>query len=408
MKSKLLLGALLFASLSLTGCIGRSTTAPPAQETFIPVEVDVTRVKDISTEHSYSGRVLPTKSIMVMPKMVGKVESVRVKVGDPVIGNQILFSLETDDIRRQVDQASIALQGAQANLSLSESQLRLAQSSFDQTKELMDSKIQLSLSTYERNKALYEAGALSAVQFSQAEMMHREEMAMLKNQLEQTEFAASGGSLRVVEISVRQAELAYNQALEALSNAVVRSPIAGTVSTVNAQVGEFVSTAQPAIVVVDIDVVKVQVDVSQTIINKLHRDKSVFVRVSAASQDIYAGVINTVSPTPNMQTGLYPVVILLKNPEQLIKPGMFAEVTVSTDYREGVLVVDSRAVVERDGQQWVFVADGDRARGIRVLTGLHASAEIEIVEGLTPDMRVIVRGQHYVQDGSLIEVVRER
>jgi multidrug efflux pump subunit AcrA (membrane-fusion protein) len=345
---------------------------------------------------------------MVIPKMVGRVASVRVKVGDTVPADEVLFALETTDIERQVEQSRIALQGAQANLALSQSQSSLAKASLERTRGLIGDKIAHSRTSFERNLALYEAGALSLVQFQQAEMMHKEEIAVLQNQLEQAELAASDGSLRVVEISVQQAQLAYRQALDALSNAVIRAPINGTVATVNVQTAEFASTAQPAVVLVNIDPVKIQVDVSQSLINKLYRGKEVTVRVVAADGDIRAGIIDTVSPVPNAQTGLYPISILLENQEQAIKPGMFAEVTVSTDHREDAMVIDSRAVVERGGQQWVFVAEGDRARAVKVVTGIQSGTEIEIKEGLTGDMEIIVRGQHYVQDGSLIEVVRGR
>jgi multidrug efflux pump subunit AcrA (membrane-fusion protein) len=344
---------------------------------------------------------------MVLPKMMGKVEAVLVKVGDRVQAGETLFSLEKVDVARQVEQARLAVQAANANLSLARQQQALAAGNLSRSTELFAEKLQLSADNFARNRTLYEAGALSLVQFQQAELMFKEEQSMLRAQMEQAEFAAGDGSISLAEINLRQAQLAYTQAQDALLNTSVKATSSGVVSTVNVQAGEYVSTSQPAVVIVGIDTIKVQVDVSQMVINSIYPDMPIKALVAAAGVEVQ-GTVYTVSPAPNAQTGLYPVTVLADNADHLIKPGMFAELVIETEVREGVMVIDSRAVVEREGRQVVFLVEGDRAVAVEVQTGLVSGGLLELISGINLESRVVVRGQQYLQNGSRIQIVREQ
>ncbi|HSL93466.1 MAG TPA: efflux RND transporter periplasmic adaptor subunit, partial [Bacillota bacterium] len=376
-------------------------------ERYVPVEVGYASIQTLVLEHKYSGRVLPSYTSLVFPRIMGKTETVLVKVGDLVDAGDVLFSLEKVDVSGQVEQARLALQAANANLSLARQQQALALSNLARSAELLEEKLQLSADTFARNRTLYEAGALSLVQFQQAELMYREEQSMLRAQIEQAEFAAGDGSIALAEVNVKQAQLAYSQAQDALGNTRVTASSNGVVSVVNVQPGDYVSTAQPAIVIVGMDAIIVQVDVSQMVVNSIFPDMPIKALVSAADAEV-RGTVYSVSPVPSAQTGLYPVTVLADNPGHVIKPGMFAELAIELEARDNVLVIDSRAVVERHGKQVVFVVEADRAIAVEVQTGLESGGLVELVSGITVTSRVVVRGQQYLQHNSRVEIVREQ
>ncbi|WP_026893530.1 efflux RND transporter periplasmic adaptor subunit [Clostridiisalibacter paucivorans] len=367
----LFLGIILIVSL-VVGCGSKEEAVDKTkvEENYVPVEIGKIEKKTISNEIVFSGKVFANKEVMVMPKVPGKVESTNIKVGDKVAKDQVLFTLEKDDIQDAVDNAKVALDGAKANYKLTEE------------------KIQNAKKAFERSKELYQEGAISEAQFEQAKV------------------AASDNSLEAAKSQLNTAQVGYDQAVEAMENASVESPIGGVVSAVNIEAGEFASNAQAAVTIVDMDKVYVQVDISENIINQLYKDKSVNVEIPSASQEEFVGKIDTISPTTDPRTQLYPVKIYIGNKDHTIKPGMFVKVKVDTDIKENVNVIPSEAVLDNEGETIVYVLSNENAKVKKVDTGLDTGTYIEIKSGISESDKVIIKGQNFVEDGTKVKVVR--
>lgn len=365
------LAAFMFMAI-ITGCSSEDITDDnaTAEEEYVPVEVETVTKDSIYNTTVFSGKVYADKDVMVFPKMPGKVTDVFVEVGERVNKGQLLFTLDKEDIQNQIDQAKAALDSAKVNY------------------ELTYEKIENAKTTLERTKELYEQGAVSKAQYEQAQL------------------AASDKSLEAAKTALDQAQLAYNQALDALNNTSIESPISGIVSSVNVEGGEMASNAQPAVTIVDMDKVYVQINVTENIINQLYKGQEVKVSIPAASQDAFIGSITNVSPVVDQRTQLYPVNIYIDNNDHIIKPGMIAKVEINTDIQEDVIVVRSECVVQKNGEQFVYVVEDNKALERKVTTGLDAGAFIEIKEGLNEGERVIVKGQNYVEDQTTVKVVR--
>ncbi len=96
----------------------------------------------------------------------------------------------------------------------------------------------------------------------------------------------------------------------------------------------------------------------------------------------------------------------LPNTEGQIKSGMFAELTIDTMSKQGILTVPVGAVIPKGGQDIVYLVDGEsRAQVAEVTTGIKNDQYIEIVSGLTAGQEVIVKGNTLVSDGTLVRVV---
>ncbi len=375
-------------------------------ENYVPVEVDVALIRTISNDITFSGAVYPNKSVMVLPKSIGKVSVVNVQTGDRVKKGDILFVLDKDDIKKQVDQAKAAYDAASANYNMTKDQLEVANASLERTKVLVEDKLSNARKSFDRTKELYEEGAVSQAQYEQAEINLKDQESMLKSQLEQSELAASNNSLNAAKASLDQARIGYNQALDALENASVDAPISGTVTEISIEEGEFATNTQPAMTIVDTDVVYVQINVTENIINELYKGKEVTATIPSATDQSLTGKIDDISPTPDARTQLYPVKIYIENEDGLIKSGMFAEIKVQTDIRKSVVAVKSEAVIDEEGKDVVFVAEDGKAVAKEVKVGLDTGEYVEIIDGLKGREKVIVKGQNYVEDGTIVKVVR--
>lgn len=361
----------LIISLSV-GCTQKENedNTQVEQENYIPVEVQNVNLQTIYNEVTFSGKVYPEKDVMVFPKVLGKVTKVNVAVGDKVGEGEILFTLDKSDVEKQVEQARVSLEVAQANYELNKEKIENAQANL------------------ERAKKLYEEGAISESQF------------------EQSQLAASDKSLEALTTQVNQAQLAYNQATDALNNLTIKAPTGGVIASVNIEAGEMASNAQPPVTIVDVNRIYVQINVPENIINDLSVGQEVEAKVESASSDIIKGQIDSISPSADERTQLYQVKIYIDSQNNKVKPGMFAQTKLKIDQRENALVVNSEAVVQKNGETVAYVVDDDKAVEKPVAIGLDTGSHVEILSGLNKGDKIIIKGQNYVEDGTTVKVVR--
>lgn len=366
---KKLLTLLLVTALVFTGC-GKTNdiSAEVTEESYTAVEVETLKPMELHIENIMTAKTYADKDVYVVPLMSGKVERINVKVGDRVKKDDVLFVMDTDSITNQVNQALAAYESAKAGYEVSVSQIENAKKSF------------------ERIQKLYEEGAVPESQYDQAKL------------------AASDESLEVAAKSVDQARVAYENAADALDNAVVKAPISGVISDISIVEGEFATSAKPPVTIVDSDSITIELAVPGNMVNKLHKGTEANVEISAANYSEKA-VIDSISTSSDPMTNLYTVNIILEN-NGSIKPGMFAKINFETDKIENALAVKTEAVVDRDGKSYVYVVNGDVSEEREVVTGLDTGSYIEIKSGLTAGDTVIVKGQDYITGGSKIKVVR--
>lgn len=375
--------------------VGRGLTSKPVAavvaDKYIPVQVEAAGKKTLTNTAILSGKVTSDTDVSVIPKVPGKVESVLVNVGDPVKKGDVLFTLEATDFRD-------AYQLADARYQNSKELWSAAKASLDRTQTLASAKIADAQHNLANTKALFEAGAVSQVQLDQAKLGVKELEASYASQIEQLQVQASDSSLQLAQVQLTQAR-------EALDNATVTAPVDGTVSQVNVQVGNMATSAQAAIGLTNTQSVYSSLSVAENLVNRLTKDQAVKVTVPSVSENSFVGKIDTISPSSDPKTQLYPLKISLNNPEGLIKPGMFAKVELTTDQKADVMATKSEAVVLKNGKTIVYVVVGDKAVSKEVVTGLDTGVDIEILKGLNLNDKVIIKGQTLVDEGSKVKIV---
>jgi RND family efflux transporter MFP subunit len=97
----------------------------------------------------------------------------------------------------------------------------------------------------------------------------------------------------------------------------------------------------------------------------------------------------------------------LANRDGRFKPGMFATVKFATEAKAGVLLIPADALVDRDGEQVVYVVENGVAAERAVQTGLTNGHEVEITKGLSQGDQVVVSGQTQLAEGIAVKVQNE-
>ncbi|MDQ4078570.1 MAG: efflux RND transporter periplasmic adaptor subunit, partial [Chloroflexota bacterium] len=153
--------------------------------------------------------------------------------------------------------------------------------------------------------------------------------------------------MAVAEASLRQAEIALEQARADLAGAELLAPFTGTIATIAAREGELITSGQPMITLVDLTGFRIEVEVDEIDIGQVRVGDSVTILVDSLPNTEIASEIDYVAPVPTIAQGVvtYPVRILLDaDAAPGVRVGMTANVNITTETREGALLVPNRAI----------------------------------------------------------------
>lgn len=363
----ILVAILLVLVTGITGCGQQEAVR---DKPLVPVETVQAKKADLAHNLNTSGEIAADVEVTVAPKASGRVATVLVRVGDRVRQGQTLIQLDAADAQNGVAQADAGLGIAGVNVEMAKQGLADAQLNYD------------------RNKALFEAEAIAQSQMEQAD-------SGLKK-------AQSG--LKLAEEQLKQAQAALNNARQSLNNFTVTSPMAGLVAAVNVEPGEMTNPQAPVVTVVQLDTVRVKVNLSENFIGYVKPGLEVPVTINSLGKQ-YTGTVTSVGPKADPVTRAFPVEINLDNKEGAIKPGMVADLLLSTGTSKGAVAVPVEAVMEREGQFTVFVVEDGQAKEVSVKVGVSAGQLTEIKEGIKEGQPVIVKGNRLVVDGQSVRVV---
>jgi len=363
----ILVALLLVLVAGITGCGQQEAVR---DEPLVPVETVQAKKADLAHTLNTSGEIAADVEVAVAPKASGRVAAVLVRVGDRVSRGQTLIQLDAADAQNGVAQAEAGLGIAGVNVEMAEQGLADAQLNF------------------ERNKALFEAEAIAQSQLDQAE----------------SGLKSAQAGLKLAQEQLKQARAALDNARQNLGSFTVASPMAGLVAAVNVETGEMAGLQAPVVTLVQLDTVRVKVNLAENFIGSIKPGLEVPVTINSLGKQ-YTGTVTSVGPKADPVTRAFPVEIKLDNKNGEIKSGMVADLLLSTGTSKGAVAVPVDAVMEREGQFTVFIVEDGRAKEVSVKVGVSANQLTEIKEGIKEGQHVIVKGNRLVVDGQAVKVV---
>ena len=243
-----------------------------------------------------TGTIEPVETVEVGTQVSGKVEKIYVDFNDVVKKGQLLAELDKLTLNQNVSRAK-------ASLTSAESQLNYAKL------------------TYERTKQLYESNAATLASYQEAQNTYTQ-----------------------AQMSKKNAQAAYDQALVDLSYAEIYSPIDGVVLDRAVEVGQTVaaSFSTPTLFTLANDLTKMQVEaaVDEADIGQVQIGQRVNFTVDAYTYETFEGTVNQIrmKATTTSNVVKYTVIISAPNPDLKLFPGMTANVTIITEEETGLAV----------------------------------------------------------------------
>jgi RND family efflux transporter MFP subunit len=246
---------------------------------------------------------------------------------------------------------------------------------------------------------------------AQAEANYRE-ITLFDDQIEDPAVRAEREGVARAKSGLDQARVTLRRRELDLERSRVVAPFAGRVASIMVTEGHRVRQGDELMTIVDIDPIKVEVQVLESEIGYLAEGRLAQVTFAAFPGEMFLGRIATINPVVERESRTARVTVTIPNTDRRVLPGMYARVSLEARRFPGRILVPKAAVLERDRRTMLFVfegaAEGGLAKWNYVTTGLENDSLVEILDD--PETTMLEPGQVVLIDGhyTLIHDARVR
>ncbi len=347
----------------------RKSAESPEEKRTVPVEVEVVSTGSIEETIELTGWIKANAVVDVKSKVAGRIESLQavldggnsaaVEEGLVVKKGQQLAVIDHDVYLAQVAAAKAGVKAAEVELEDAERERQ-------------------------RIIALYQGG--SATEQSKDKAITAAELAKARLSL-------AKANLELAEIN--------------LGESTISSPIEGIITAKHIDQGNLIKVGDRIVTVADMKTVKVIVAAAEKYGSEITVGTPAKIKVDAFGQKQFKASVYSIYPALDEQTRTIQVEIRLKNDELLLKPGMFARVTLITERKDDAVVVPRDVILGgKIDRHYVYVVEEGIARKRFVEIGIRQAERYEITDGLKAGQTLVVNGMNYLTDGMVVEIVR--
>ena len=382
---------------------GASASPTPAS---ITVSTAPAIMRQLPRFFEASGSLAPNEQSDVAAETSGKVAAVGVDMGSSVRRGQMIVKLDDADFRIKIQQAQAQLDQAKATLRQNEAKIGLRPGQKfnpENVPEVAGAREALDLAekNLRRYEKLVETGDISRAAYDQQKSQRdqlAEQYQALIHQAQQN-YAAVANAQAAVDAALTQVSLAKRN----LGYTVVVSPMAGYVSDRPADVGEYVSPQQKVATVVNLNPLRVRIDIPEQAISQIHVGESVSVSVAAYPDRSFSGRVARVSPSVTTASRTLTVEADVENPKAELKPGQFATVRILLPQTEAAVLVPQRSLRAISGSTYVFVIKNGHAEQRLVQSGQTEGDLVELKSGVAADEVVATSNVDQLSDGVAVK-----
>ena len=367
--------ALVAACQSTTATKGKGKGGGPA------VSVRTTAIQRMSIQRQVdlAGTLLSPDQAKVSSEAAGVVRQVLVEIGSEVRVGNPLVRLEPKELAIALDRAEASLRQTRAQLGMHGPLDGNEQPPPDEQIASIKTAIANrddAAATFERAKTLSVRGILSPVDLQAAETKYKVADAAYQSALD---------SMRSTKALLQDRRAAYALAEKQLADAVVRAPIAGSVTERLVQTGEYIVSHTPVATIVQLNPLKLRTGVQERHAGIVKVGQPVEFRVESFGDRVFKGRVAYVSPALDQTMRTFTIEALVDNTDRQLKPGFFAKGVILTRRDENVMAVPDTAVSVLAGVSSVYVISKNKITQQTVTLGIRQGSLWEIVDGLQGD-----------------------
>ena len=366
---KKLMYIFLILPLILTGCKEKKSAGAMGGMPTPEISVAKPIIKNVTLTKDYPGYLTTEKTVNLVARVNGTLQSTSYTAGGRVKQGQLLFVIEPTLYKDKVEQAEAALKTAQAQL-------------------------EYARSNYSRMKEAVKSDAVSQIQVLQAESSVAEGVAAVNN-----------------------AEAALSTAHTNLSYCYVRAPFDGTISKATVDVGSYVGgSLQPVTLatiykdnqmyayfnVADNQWLEMLMNNRQS---AQELPKKIMVQLGKEGSEMYPATLDYLSPNVDLNTGTLTVRANFDNPQGILKSGLYVSITLPYGEADNAMLVKEASIgTDQLGKYLYLVNDSNIVRYRHIEIGqLIGDTLRQVTGGLSPQDRYVTKALMKVRDGMKIK-----
>jgi RND family efflux transporter MFP subunit len=393
-RNTLIALALLLPCLQ-AGCSSKSKetniNADTRVESVASIEVNTAPVIERSTNRGVEvvGSLTAEDEVTVSSQASGNLDDITVDLGTAVRRGQVIARMDERELKLKVDQAEGTLHQAEARLGIKRGQ------QIDPKKQ---PEVRLAFASLER--ARYDLNASSSLAASGD--ISRQQLDVYQKTVDQAEarYQAALENVRNLEAIIEEKRAALDLAKKQLSDTNIISPINGVIKEKVASRGEYLQPGKPIVTIVQINPLRLELEVPETFAASIARGQIVTLKVDSFPDREFNGVIKRINPSMDEKNRSLMAEAEVINASGLLRPGMFARAQIVSGSKSTALMVPEKAIISVAGVNKVFIVDGGRAVERQVKLGSKDGSLVEILEGIKSGERVITTNAEQLHDGS--------
>lgn len=342
------------------------------QVAYVKVET-VTANKTIQLSIVQNMSIEAVKRVNLLSRVTGRLERLHVKRGESVKTGQTLATLEHIQQDAQIE-------AAVANVASSIADVERAKA------EMMNAKT--NLDRYER---LVREGFSTQQQYDSIA----------------TTYSSTKASYNAALAKSRQVTSELNRTRSTRSDYIITSPLNGIVlNDYSLTLGAMISQNTPIMDIADLTQLKATLKIPEFKIFVIKQGMPVTLKFDALPGKEFKGAVTRIDQYVDPETRTSSVEIALNNKDtgMILRPGMFGQAVIIEEEKENSIVVPESALLERENGFYVWVVINDKAVLRSVKTGIRQNSEVEIIEGLKPNEKVVVFGGNNLKNEDSVKI----
>jgi len=321
--------------------ISTGNTADQRKQSAPIVKVETLHRETVVNRLRFTGDVLPVQQANIFSKVSGNLEKNYADMGTYVQKGQLLAQIDTTEIYQQFQQMSATYQNAKL--------------------------------TFQRNKDLSEQNLIAKQDLDNAE-----------------------ATMKVAAANFEAAKIR-------LDYARIIAPFSGFITKRFLDPGALVTSNNATLfTLMDLNAMKIIVNVLEKDIPLAKIGKKASITVDAFPDNVFYGSVARISEAVELSTRTMAVEVDIPNSERLLKPGMFASITIIVNERSNAITVPIQAIMKDAKGFFLYAVNDKTAKRIGVNLGIEQDTRTEILSGLNGNESIITTGQQFVKDGGQV------
>lgn len=369
-----------------------------------PVEAYQAVRSDLVQSVVASGRIMTPQRVSVGAVVTGRVMRIPVREGQGVKRGDILMELDDDDERASAAQARAAVAQAEAKLR----QLReLGLPAAEQGSVQAQANLTQSRRQFERTRELKAKGFVSQAALDDAQRnLDVAESQLRAAQLQVRSNSPAGSDFALAQTALAQARASLAVAQAKLDQTVIRAPVDGTLIARAVEPGNVVQPGKELMALAPSGETQVVVQIDEKNLAQIRLGQKALGSADAFPRERFAAELVYINPGIDAQRGSVEVKLRVPTPPEYLRQDMTVSVDIEIARSAGAVVVPADAVREANGAQpWVLAVEGREAVRRAVKLGLKGDGRVEVLEGVAPGDFLVSAANAAVRHGQRVRAI---